>query len=134
MNYVNWNQIWIVITLSQLIWHQKEFRLVPDQFSLRNTVITVQIWFYIYQDCEKIWYWNFLGELRGLLAVYAPTEKYFRNIIKSNLNHIVFTIFPLIWSSSVRFLFQINRCMVNTIWFWFDLITFRKDFSVCPCW
>ena len=27
--------------------------------------------------------------------------------------------------------FQINRKMVNTIWFQFDLIRFRKDFSVC---
>ena len=26
--------------------------------------------------------------------------------------------------------FQINRCMLNTIWFRFDLIRFRKDFSV----
>ena len=26
--------------------------------------------------------------------------------------------------------FQINRCMVNTIWFRFDSIRFRKDFSV----
>ena len=27
--------------------------------------------------------------------------------------------------------FPINRKMVNTIWFWGDLIRFRKDFSVC---
>ena len=27
--------------------------------------------------------------------------------------------------------FQINRKMVNIIWFKFDLIRFRKDFSVC---
>ena len=27
--------------------------------------------------------------------------------------------------------FQINQKMVNTIWFRFDLIIFRKDFSVC---
>ena len=27
--------------------------------------------------------------------------------------------------------FQINRCMVNTIWFRVDSIGFRKDFSVC---
>ena len=27
--------------------------------------------------------------------------------------------------------FQINRKMVNTIWFWVDLIRFRKVFSVC---
>ena len=33
--------------------------------------------------------------------------------------------------NSVRLLFRINRKMVNTIWFWFDLIRFRKDFPVC---
>ena len=27
--------------------------------------------------------------------------------------------------------FQINRKIVNTVWFWFDSIRFRKDFSVC---
>ena len=27
--------------------------------------------------------------------------------------------------------FQINRKMVNTIWFRFELIRFRKDFSMC---
>ena len=27
--------------------------------------------------------------------------------------------------------FQNNRKMVNTIWFWVDVIIFRKDFSVC---
>ena len=46
------------------------------------------------------------------------TEESFRNLIKSNKNQIVFTIF------------QINREVVNTIWFQFYLIRFRKDFSV----
>ena len=34
-------------------------------------------------------------------------------------------------TDSVRLLFQINRCMVNTIWFRFDIIRFRKYFSLC---
>ena len=34
-------------------------------------------------------------------------------------------------TDAVRLLFQINRCMVNTIRYRFDLIKFRKDFSVC---
>ena len=61
------------------------------------------------------------------------TEKSFRNLIKSNRNKIVYTIFRLIWNQTdtVRLLFQINRCMVNTIWFQVDLIRFRKNFSVC---
>ena len=37
-------------------------------------------------------------------------------------------------TDTVRLLFQINRKMVNTIWFRFDLIKFRKDFSVYIHW
>ena len=61
------------------------------------------------------------------------TEKYFQSLIKSNRNQIVFTMHRLIWkqTDTVRLLFQINRKMVNTIWFRFDLIGFRKYFSVC---
>jgi len=59
------------------------------------------------------------------------TEKSFRNLIKSYLNQIVFTMYRLIWNSKrTSFWFKINRCMVNTIWYRFDLIRFRKDFSV----
>ena len=36
-------------------------------------------------------------------------------------------------TDSVRLLFRINRCMVNTIWFRVDLIRFWKDFSVRRC-
>ena len=36
MNHVNTNQIWVVITLFRLIWHQTEFRLVPNQSEKRN--------------------------------------------------------------------------------------------------
>ena len=52
------------------------------------------------------------------------TEKSFQCLIKSTRNQIVFTIFRLIW-------IQMNRKMVNTIWFRFDLIRFRKKISVC---
>ena len=34
-------------------------------------------------------------------------------------------------TDTVRLLFQFNRKMVNTIWFRFDLLRFRKYFSVC---
>ena len=42
----------------------------------------------------------------------------------------------LIWNQTdtVRLLFQINRKMVNKIWFSFDLIRFIKDFSVRTWW
>ena len=43
LNHVQLNQIWIVITIFRLIWHQTVFRLVPNQ-SLQS-VITIQIWF-----------------------------------------------------------------------------------------
>ena len=56
----------------------------------------------------------------------------FRNLIEWNPNQIVFSIFRLIRNTKQTFVwFQINQCMVNTIWFRFDLIGFRKDFSVC---
>ena len=58
-------------------------------------------------------------------------EKYFRNVIKSNQNQIVLPFSD--WFGTIRMSvwFQINRKMVNTIWFRFDLIRFRKYFSVC---
>jgi len=82
---------------------------------------------------------NFYSIYQALYEYYKGTilihtEKFFRNLIKSNQNQIVFTIiFLLIWNTNrhVRLLFQINQCMVRTIWFRFDIIRFRKDFSVC---
>ena len=62
--------------------------------------------------------------LGQLCPIAVHTEKYFRNLIKSTRNQIVFTIFQLIWN-------HINRRMVNTIWFRVDLIRFRKYFSAC---
>ena len=59
-------------------------------------------------------------------ALQLCRQKYFRILIKSNRNQIVFTIFRLIWNSKRTrpFVFQINRNMVNTIGFLFDLIRF----------
>ena len=65
---------------------------------------------------------------------FLNTEKYFRNLIKSNRNQIVFAIFfgwfgtanghcPFVVSNQ-------SRKLVNTIWFQFDLIWFRSGFSV----
>ena len=65
------------------------------------------------------------------------TEKYFRNIIKWSPNQIVFRIFGISqiseWfgNKQTSVWFQINRNMANTIWVRFDLIIFRKVFSVC---
>ena len=68
-----------------------------------------------------LWHWGVSGEnLIGLLW----------NGLKSNCIYH----FPN-WFRTANgrcpFVFQINRKMVNTIWFQFDLIQFRKYFSVC---
>jgi len=55
-----------------------------------------------------------------------------RNLIKSNRNQIVFTIFfGWFGTKQESVWFQINQKMVNTIWYRLDLTRFRKDFSVC---
>ena len=59
------------------------------------------------------------------------TEKSFTNLIKSNRNQIVFTFSDWFGINRTSDWFQINQKMVNTIWFRFDLIRIRKDFSVC---
>ena len=60
-------------------------------------------------------------------TINLHTDKSFRNLIESNRNQILFTMHRLIWNQTdVRLLFQINRCMVNKIWFRFDLIRFRN--------
>ena len=51
-------------------------------------------------------------------ATVSTQEKFFRNLIKSNRNQIVFTIFRLIWNSKRTvsvFGFKFNRKLVNTI-------------------
>ena len=60
------------------------------------------------------------------------THKYFPDLLKSNRNQVVFTIFRVIWNQTdrIRLLFQINPKMVNTILFRFDFIRFRKN-SLC---
>ena len=65
-----------------------------------------------------------------LFVVHA--EKSFLNLIKSTRYQIVFTIFRFILEQQrTSVWFQINQKIVNIIWFRFDLIRFRKDFSVC---
>ena len=63
------------------------------------------------------------------------TEKPFPNLIKSNRNQIVFTIF-LDWfgTANGQFPFAVpnqSRKIVNTIWFRVDLMRIRKGFPVC---
>ena len=66
--------------------------------------------------------------------LHTHIEKSFRNLIKSNRNQIVLYIFRLIWNSKRTASVccsKVNRKMVNTIWFRFDLIRFRTYFTVC---
>ena len=58
------------------------------------------------------------------VPLHVRTEKYFRNLIKS-IEIILYIPFPdLFGTKRTSVCFQINRKMVNTIWFW-------KDFSLC---
>ena len=59
------------------------------------------------------------------------TDKSFRNLIKSNRNQIVITIFQWIWNQTNLCLVPNPSEMVNTTWFQFDLRRFLKDSSVC---
>ena len=74
---------------------------------------------------------------------YPLMEKYLCPRVRSSKLYAQITIFEILlnqteirlylpctdWFS--RKIFQISRKIVNTIWFRFDLIRFRKDFSVC---
>ena len=67
-----------------------------------------------------------------LFGVSFAHGEIFSDLIKSNRNLIVVTIYQLIWNQTeVKFLFKVNLKIVNTIWFLFDLIRFGKYFSVC---
>jgi len=108
---VELNKIPFVIALSQLIFYPKIKRNSSCCRISRKSIITMCSW--IYQDSGI----NFPVTCTCLIV---PTEKYFRNLNKSNRNQIVITMYRLIC----------NRKMKNTIWFRFDLIRFRKVFSV----
>ena len=76
---------------------------------------------------DRCW---FCSVISLYLCIY--TEKTFWNLINSNRNQIVFTIFRLIWNiKRALSVWQFKRKMVNTIWFRFELMRFQKVFSVC---
>ena len=59
------------------------------------------------------------------------TKKCFRIISIQTEIRLYLPFFDWFVTKRTSVLFQINRKMVNTIWFRFDLIRFGKDFSVC---
>ena len=67
--------------------------------------------------------WGFVS--RNEVQCQVNIEKSFLNLVKSDC------IFQNIRTKQNSICFRINRKMVNTIWFWFDLTRFRKDFSLC---
>ena len=78
-----------------MFWIRTEFHSVPQIIKRKIIkhnkicrVIVKGVEFYFPQRAIKINY-----------SVHTQTEKYFRNLIKSNRNQIVFTIFRLIWNS-----------------------------------
>ena len=63
-------------------------------------------------------------------AAFVRTKEFFRNLIESNWNQIVFIIFRSFWTKLTSVWSQSNRKMIDTFGFQFDSIRFRKDFSV----
>ena len=67
------------------------------------------------------------------MNAHLHTKKSFRNLIKSNWNQIVVTIFRLICNQTDVHMVpnQPENGNYNLISVWFDSIRFRKKFSVC---
>ena len=77
-------------------------------------------------------HWEFFSNLSNLEKSFPLLEQWIC-IILLQIGSLSFfyELHELKQTDSVRLLFQINRKMVNTIWFRFYLIRFRKYFSVC---
>ena len=72
-----------------------------------------------------------LKEAFPLATIMLHTEKYFRILVKSNPNQIVFAPIDLEQQTdSVRLLFQINQKMVNTIP---DFGLVYEESKLCVC-
>ena len=84
--------------------------------------------FYPGSIVERTWHYHTLRKVP--LNIYTQ-----RNIFQILLNQLQIRLYlPFsAWFGSKRtsVWIQINRKMVYTIWFWVDLIIFRKKFSVC---
>ena len=67
-------------------------------------------------------------ENRFVYCAFLHTEKYFRNLVKSTWNHIVFTIFRLIWNQAqVRLVSnQSVHGKYNLIWDRFNKIWWAR--------
>ena len=74
-----------------------------------------------------------LSDIRSNVCSLLPSEKYFPNLITSNRNQIVFTIFRLIWNQTdVRLVpNQLENSKYNLISVWFNKI-WKIFLCVCP--
>ena len=74
-----------------------------------------------------------LEQLYQVAAAYS--QKNISEILLNQTEIRLYLPFPdRFWTKRWSVWFQINRKMVNTIWFRIDLIKLQKDFSVCRRW
>ena len=89
-------------------------------------VVYIYIYVYnIYESCRS----TFL-RINFLKSIRIRTEKSFWSFIRLNWNQIVVTTFRLIRNTN-GCVHLCSKSIVNTIWFGFDIVRFRKDFAVC---
>ena len=126
---------------------------IHRMYNIRRSYIYIYCIFrYIYTECTGVYayyvyiytvyipvYTVYMSSLvrggtvpisRGLCSDWAEwqrrTEKYSENLAESNQNQVLFTILWFIFNIINNVMFQINRCMVDTIWFGLYLIRFVK--------
>ena len=75
---------------------------------------------------------NFLSKRNAFRKEVAYTQKkLFKIILNQPEIRLYLPFSDWFGTKQTSVCLQINRKMVNTIWFQIDLIRFRKDFSVC---
>ena len=119
------------------------FRIIPFSLSLENNVQNCtkfhrSIW--LLRTYENITYKYYNIYILHKIYIYMKyiactkasyTQKYLFEILSNQTEIRLYLLFSN-WFETKRasIWFQINRKMVNTIWFRLALIRFRKDFSV----
>ena len=95
-----------------------QFCIVTYYVNLFHEILYVNMCKFLYRNWKSNWN-KYIFYFSNNIELGLHREKYFRNLIKSNINQIVFTHFRLIWKNKQTSVwFQINREMEITIWFW----------------
>ena len=128
-----WNVCVIVYWMLFLVlWKARKCYLL--QFFL-----PVFLWFLI-KSLKRIFIWKFPNSNNSFLSLgywifgavtLLHTEKYFELLLNQTEIRLYLPFSDWFKTKQASVWFEINRKMVNKIWFQFDLIRFRKDFSVC---